>query len=371
MARWQFYNDVLPFVAIVAIECIIVGVNVLYKAATLKGLSYYVFIVYSFSVSSIVLLFPLSFVLKRSRGLPPFKVSIFFKIFLLAALGFVAELCGVKGIQYASPTLSSTLSILVPAFTFVLAVSFRMEKLALRSKSTQAKIFGTILSIIGALIVVLYKGRTLLSDENPLQAPATHSLVSSLSQSKWVIGGSLLVVDYLLVPIMYILQASIMNQYPSEVIVVFTFCVCMTCISAPICLLLEPNWSAWKITPDIRLVAILCWGILITCLSSVVYAWGLHLKGPVYISIFKPASIVIAATLSVIFLGDALHFGTVLGAVILSLGFYAVIWGKAQEEEMSEEIEEGITESLPNSKTPLLKDSNVKNNSEIMYTNCP
>ncbi|OIW09739.1 hypothetical protein TanjilG_23879 [Lupinus angustifolius] len=359
MARWQFYNDVLPFIAIVAIESIIVGVNVLYKAATLRGLSYYVFIVYSFSVASIVLLFPLSFVLKRSSGLPPFKASIFFKIFLLAATGFVAELCGVKGIQYTSPTLSSALSILVPAFTFVLAVSFRMEKLALRSKSTHIKIFGTILSILGALIVVLYKGRTILSNSNPLQSPAIISLVSSSSQRNWVIGGSLLVVDYLLVPVMFILQASIMNQYPVEIVMVFTFCVCMTFISAPICLLLEPNWSAWKITPDIRLAAILCWGLLITCLSSLVYAWGLHLKGPVYISIFKPASIVIAATLSVIFLGDALHLGTIVGAVILSVGFYAVIWGKAQEQELSDEFGEGRTEALPNSKTPLLQGSNV------------
>ncbi|KAE9614355.1 putative EamA domain-containing protein [Lupinus albus] len=246
-----------------------------------------------------------------------------------------------------------------------------MEKLAIKSKSTQAKIFGTILSILGALIVVLYKGRILLSDSNQLQSPATDAPISLSSQTNWILGGSLLAIEFLLVPVMYILQASILNQYPSEIIVVFTYCVCLTFISAPICLLLESNWSAWNITPDIRLVAILSWGILITCICSVVYAWGLRIKGPVYISIFKPASIVIAATLSVIFLGEALYFGTVLGAVILSLGFYAVIWGKAQEEEMSEEIEEGITESLPNSKTPLLKDSNVKDNSEIMYTNCP
>ncbi|OIV93892.1 hypothetical protein TanjilG_05595 [Lupinus angustifolius] len=371
MAGWHFYNDVVPFVAIVAIECIVVGVNVLYKAATLKGLSYYVFIVYSFSVSSIVLLFPLSFVLIRSRGLPPFNASIFLKIFLLAVLGFVVQLCGAKGIKYTSPTLSSALSILVPAFTFILAVFFRMENLALRSKRTQAKIFGTILSILGALIVVLYKGRTILSDSNPLQSPATHSLVSSSSQTNWILGGSLLVAQYLLVPIMYIFQSSIMNQCPSEVIVVFTFCLCVTFISAPICFLLETNRSAWKITPDIRMVAILCWGILITCFSSLVYAWGLRLKGPVYISIFKPASIVIAATLSVIFLGEALYLGTVVGAVILSFGFYAVIWGKAKEEELSEEIGEGRTEYLPDSKTPLLEDSNVTDNSEIMYTNCP
>ncbi|CAL0312740.1 unnamed protein product [Lupinus luteus] len=163
-----------------------------------------------------------------------------------------------------------------------------MEKLAVRSKSTLAKIFGTILSILGALIVVLYKGPTVLSDSNPLQSPATHSPVSLSSQTNWILGGSLLVAEYLLVPVTYILQ-----------------------------------------------------GILVTCFCFVVCAWGLRLKGPVYVSIFKPGSIVIAATLSVIFLGDALYLGTIVGAVILSLGFYAVIWGKAKEEELREEFGEG------------------------------
>lgn len=41
-----------------------------------------------------------------------------------------------------------------------------------------------------------------------------------------------------------------------------------------------------------------------------VHTWGLHVKGPVYISLFKPLSIAIAAVLSAIFLGDAIYFGT-------------------------------------------------------------
>ncbi|KAJ4729163.1 WAT1-related protein [Melia azedarach] len=35
--------------------------------------------------------------------------------------------------------------------------------------------------------------------------------------------------------------------------------------------------------------------------------------------------------MSFIFLGDALYLGSVLGAVIICVGFYAVIWGKANE----------------------------------------
>ena len=43
--------------------------------------------------------------------------------------------------------------------------------------------------------------------------------------------------------------------------------------------------------------------------STVVHTWGLHLKGPVYVSNFKPLSIAIAAAMTVIFLGDALYLG--------------------------------------------------------------
>ena len=42
---------------------------------------------------------------------------------------------------------------------------------------------------------------------------------------------------------------------------------------------------------------------------TVVHIWGLHLKGPVYVSNFKPLSIAIAVAMTVIFLGDALYLG--------------------------------------------------------------
>lgn len=77
-----------------------------------------------------------------------------------------------------------------------------------------------------------------------------------------------------------------------------------------------------------------------------------------YISLFKPLSIAIAASFSAIFLGDALHFGTVVGAVIISIGFYAVLWGKSKEES-NDDFDIGGVPLPSNSKTPLLKVSHV------------
>ena len=46
-----------------------------------------------------------------------------------------------------------------------------------------------------------------------------------------------------------------------------------------------------------------------TSLTTLVHTWGLHIKGPVYVALFKPLSIAIAAVFTAIFLGDALHLG--------------------------------------------------------------
>jgi hypothetical protein len=82
-----------------------------------------------------------------------------------------------------------------------------MEKVNIRSKSTQAKILGSTISILGALIVVLYKGPIITpSSIQPSPPPIINSPISSTSESNWVLGGSLLVIEALIIPICYIIQ---------------------------------------------------------------------------------------------------------------------------------------------------------------------
>lgn len=44
-------------------------------------------------------------------------------------------------------------------------------------------------------------------------------------------------------------------------------------------------------------------------MSSAVYAWAIHLKGPVYATMFRPLTIVFAVSMGIVFLGDTLHIG--------------------------------------------------------------
>ncbi|CAN7059136.1 unnamed protein product [Brassica rapa subsp. trilocularis] len=356
---WRyFHRDVVPFAAMFAVECSTVGSNTLYKAASLRGLNFYVFIFYSYAASTLVLLplalifgrylvsplfsikflknmMNLHFLICRSKRLPSAKSPLFFKMFLLGLFGCMAQMVGFKGVEQSSPTLSSAMSNLTPAFTFTLAVIFRMEQVVLRSSATQAKIIGGVLSISGALVVVLYKGPKVLSAAifTPSSSPtiSLHQQLTS-SESSWIVGGLLLVSQFFLVSVWYIVQTLIMEVYPEEITVVFFYYLFATLISAPICLLAERNLTSWVIKPDITLVAIIYAGVFASLFSVITHTWGLHLKGPVYVSLFRPLSIAIAVAMGAIFLSDALHLGSVIGSVILCFGFYTVIWGKSRED---------------------------------------
>ncbi|TYI63593.1 hypothetical protein E1A91_D09G029200v1 [Gossypium mustelinum] len=349
MARRNEWKElVIPCIAMVAVECSNVTGGILFKAASFKGMSYFVFTAYSYLLSTLVFLF-IAALFKRKTLFPPLKFPLFSRIFLLGLLGFSGQLCLFKGIQLSSPTLASALGNLTPALTFMLAVFFRIEKVAIRSSSCQAKIIGTFTSIFGALVITFYKGPKLfsLSSSVSLQRP----LVFMSYESNWIIGGLLEAVAYLILSLAYIIQSQVMKIYPEEITVSLFSGLLGTIISLPICILAEPNLSSWKLSSNVAVVAVLYTGLFGLCFGLGVHVWGIRLMGPVFVASFKPTSIVIAVVMSAIFLGEAVFLGSVFGTLILSTGLYSILWGKAREEE-----EELIDDSNTiNGRVPLLQ----------------
>ncbi|KAG5059834.1 hypothetical protein AAZX31_01G071000 [Glycine max] len=349
MAKRVLYKDLVPFGAMVATECLNVALNTLFKAATLRGMSYHVFVVYAYAVAAIVLI-PAPFISQRSRVLPPLSFPLLRKIGLLGLIGCASQIVGYTGINFSSPTLSSAISNLVPAFTFLLAIIFRMEKVIVRNTSCQAKVLGTIVSITGAFVVTLYKGPPIIIVHTP--SLSLHQPINTLNlvDPSWAIGGLLLTAEYILVPLWYIVQVQIMKVYPNELIVIFFYNLCVSIMAAIVAIFTETNAGAWKIGVDTALASIVCSGIFGSFVNNVVHTWVLRIKGPVYVAMFKPLSIAIAVALGVMFLGDTLHLGSIVGATIISIGFYTVMWGKATEENVGEDVpgqQSPTTENVP------------------------
>ncbi|PNX99895.1 auxin-induced protein 5ng4-like [Trifolium pratense] len=142
-----------------------------------------------------------------------------------------------------------------------------------------------------------------------------------------------------------------MKEFPDELTLVFFHNLFATILALGVGLLAETNSSLWNIRLDISLISIVCTGIFGKFLSSAVYAWAIHLKGPVYATMFKPLSIIIAVVMGMVFLGDTLHIGSIVGATVISIGLYAVLWGKASEDIKKDIV--GTFESPENA--PLLQ----------------
>ncbi|CAA7055313.1 unnamed protein product [Microthlaspi erraticum] len=326
------FRDGWILTAMVLTEFSNVGVNTLVKSVTSKGLSPFVVLVYSYSIGSLLLV-PFAFFSFRSRSLPPLTFSVLCKMVLLGLIASAFQIAGYNGIKYSSPTLSSAMSNVNPAFTFILAVVFRMEKISLRKESSVAKVLGTIVSIIGALVVTLYHGPMLMS-----------------SHSDWVFGGCLLALQYILISISYLVMAHAMSRYPSTVIVTLVHNVCILVVCTFVSLWVEKDDSkAWIIRFDTTLICVVATGILNSG-YYIIHTWAVSHKGPVYLSTFKPLSILIAAASTTIFLGESIYLGLLIGGILIAIGFYMVLWGKSKEKK----VETLTMESSPSHKTPLL-----------------
>ncbi|GKV14471.1 hypothetical protein SLEP1_g25350 [Rubroshorea leprosula] len=345
-------GTLLPFVGMVVVSLSQASNIVVTKAALSRGINKYVLIVYSGVFSSLILL-PCSFVFNRSARLPPLTFSILCRFFLLGLVQCVINVCAYAGIEYSSPTLSTAMLNLVPAFTFILAVIFRMEKLEWRSRTSQAKTLGTLVSISGAFVVTFYKGPTVMKTES-LGVP-THLLIFS-PQLKWIIGALLLATEAFMLSTMYILQTMVLKMFPAVFTVILYVNFFNTILSSFYSLILVEDPSAWKLRLDIGLIAVLYSALFGTFLVFTFSAWCLSKAGPLFVSMFKPLTIIFAIIIEVLFLGDALCLGSLIGAIIIVTGFYAVIWGKANEEEKSRE-ESGLGSFKSSSeKVPLLQD---------------
>ena len=87
----------------------------------------------------------------------------------------------------------------------------RMEKLEMKSWTTQVKIIGSVITIAGALVVVLYKGPVQMRSPTSsasvfAQQPALVNVTTAAEQSDWIKGGALLAADYVIASVWYIYQ---------------------------------------------------------------------------------------------------------------------------------------------------------------------
>ncbi|KAL5759758.1 hypothetical protein ACOSQ2_018596 [Xanthoceras sorbifolium] len=349
-------EEVVPFALMVTMEGCTIGLTILAKTATNGGMSPFVFIVYTNTIGSIILL-PYSFLFHRERiEQSLFTLPLLLRIFFLGLTGIaIAQNCAFLGLYYSSPIVVCVMGLMIPAISFMLSLILRTTKADWKSSSIRVKVIGTLISIMGAVTVEIYKGPLIReASYSQLQAQKPPLFVFYSTPDRWVLGGILLAASSLSVSVWNNIQLGTMRQYPQVMKVVSSYSLVGTLQCAIISLIVERDLKAWKLKLNNDLLLIVVTAIFGSIIRTSVHVVCSRMKGPFYVAMFKPFGIVIATIFGVSFFTNALHYGSVIGAIVTGMGYYTVMWGQITEQD---ELRKGKNIES-DEKVPLLQEEN-------------
>uniref|UniRef100_I1PUS6 WAT1-related protein n=1 Tax=Oryza glaberrima TaxID=4538 RepID=I1PUS6_ORYGL len=178
------------------------------------------------------------------------------------------------GLRDTNAAYSANFLNLIPIITFIIAVIFRAEKLAIASCAGKMKVLGTVLS------------------------------------------------------------AKLAKVFPSKY-----WATVLTCLSGSLQALVAGvlttgDWSEWKLSWDLRLLAVAYSGVFNTGITFVLISWAITRRGPIYPSMFNSLSLIITTVMDSLLLSANIYLGSVIGALLIIVGLYAFLWGTGQELQL-------------------------------------
>ncbi|XP_057442705.1 WAT1-related protein At4g08290-like [Lotus japonicus] len=326
----SWFRDSKALLIIISLQFGSAGMYVITKDALNKGMSHYVFVVYRNIIATIVL-GPFAFFLERKTR-PKMTIRIFSEIMAVAFVEIILDQCFTfLGMKMTSASFASAVMNSVPSITFVLAIIFRLERMKLKELGCQAKVFGTVVSLGGAFLMALYKGPVVGSSASHV---AQSQNVSNSSGDQWLIGACFLLIGCAGFSAFYILQAITLRKYPAEMSLATWICFVGALQSSALTIFMEHHDpAAWSLGLDSKLFACAYSGIVTSAVQFYVQGTVIKTKGPVFVTAFNPLRMIIVTALACILLSEKLYLGSLIGGVVVVMGLYLVVWGKAKEQK--------------------------------------
>ncbi|KAG2332326.1 hypothetical protein Bca52824_003506, partial [Brassica carinata] len=105
----------------------------------------------------------------------------------------------------------------------------------------------------------------------------------------------------------------------------------------PLTFVMEHNSSALSIGFDMNLLASAYAGVMSSSIAYNIQGLIMQRKGPVFVTAFNPLVVVIVSIMSFFVLEQGIYLGGLIGVVVMTVGVYAVLWGK-RVDDVSEEL---------------------------------
>ncbi|KAF2300853.1 hypothetical protein GH714_017827 [Hevea brasiliensis] len=331
----KFLETSKPYFAMISLQFGYAGMNIITKVSLNRGMSHYVLVVYRHAFATAVIA-PFAFIFER-KAQPRITFPIFLQLFVLGLLGPVIDQnFYYAGLKFTSPTFSCAMSNMLPAMTF--DGEIRPKEVEVPSKNA-----GTLVTVAGAMLMTLYKGPIVemvwSKHVHPRKSYVTDT--TGTTDKDWFKGSILLIFATLAWASLFVLQVSellkfIIYQSFEDVqeSSAFSNITCVlyghpTSYSCDFCdgaqSLCMENWLGHE--PS---CCCLCWDCdikhFILCPRI-----GDKEKGPVFATAFSPLMMIIVAILGSFILAEKINLGGVIGAILIVIGLYSVLWGKHKE----------------------------------------
>ncbi|KAK7355908.1 hypothetical protein VNO80_15172 [Phaseolus coccineus] len=321
------YVKFKPHLLMCVIQLLLSFLYFLLEASLSKGMNPHVFVTYRHVVGGIAVL-PFAYVRERKLW-PKLTMTMFIELFFLSLFGTSLTLnMFFASLKYTTPSFDASMTNTISSLTFIIAVALRLEVVDVKKPRGVAKVFGTVLSLIGAFIMTLYKGHTIQS----LRGAPFH-VRGNFVHNNWIKGSLLSGASCISWSLWFILQAIIAKKYQAQLSLT-AWINCMGAVqSAVFAVLVQHKPRAWFITSTVELCCILYAGAICGGLVIFIQFWTAEQKGPVFVSLFNPLGTILVAILAYFLFGEQLHTGSLLGVVIVIIGLYLLLWGKDTDRD--------------------------------------
>ncbi|WZZ05202.1 hypothetical protein YC2023_091123 [Brassica napus] len=321
-----------PYFAMICLQFGYAGMNLVTKVVLDRGISHFVLVAYrnAFATAATA---PFALLSER-KVRPKMTFPIFMQIFVLGLLGPVIDQnLYYAGLKLTSPTFAGAVTNIMPALTFIITIICRMEKVEMRKVRFQAKVVGTLVIVVGAMLMILIKSPFINLLRSHLIGDASLSVGEDyLKATVFFLFASFSWASF------FVLQAATLKRYSSHGSLSTMVCFMGTLQSTALTFVMEPNLYAWNIGFDMNLLASVYAGIMSSSIAYYVQGMMTKQKSVVFVTAFNPLSVIIGSIIGLLILGQRLYLGGVLGMAIIMVGVCAVLWGKeGDEEENSEE----------------------------------
>ncbi|KAI4389161.1 hypothetical protein MLD38_001417 [Melastoma candidum] len=327
---WETLYKLKPYLAMVFLQFGYAGMYIVTQISLKRGMNHFILAVYR-HVAATVVIAPFAILLERKIR-PKLTLPIFLRIM---ALGFLEPVLDQNlyyvGMKSTSTTFAAATTNILPAVTFVLALIFRLEKVNVKKIQSLAKVFGTAVTVGGAMVMTLYKGPALDFIKSRGMLNHQGSAADESSGQHFVTGTLMLLASCCGWAGFFILQSFTLRKYPAELSLTALVCLMGAVEGTAVSLVLERDMSIWAIGWDERLLAAVYSGVVCSGIAYCTQAMVIKERGPVFVTSFSPLCMIITAALGTILLGENIRLGSIIGAVFIVTGLYIVVWGKSKE----------------------------------------